>query len=199
MKKYWKDIDAKQDAGPAQIPDVPVGGKNALLSMFGEMKDDGSASRRDFLKLCGFSFAVTTLASCQSKVRKVVPYVVAPYEITPGEANYYASSYISGSDYCGIVVKTREGRPIKIEGNPESGITRGGTSARVQASLMELYDTSRFQAPQKEGVPVEARVAAILLPIWPDLPMPVTTTRPWQLRINSQAVIKLSSKCFACC
>jgi len=159
MKKYWKDIDAKQDPGPAQIPDVPVGGKNALLSMFGEMKDDGSASRRDFLKLCGFSFAVTTLASCQSKVRKVVPYVVAPYEITPGEANYYASSYISGSDYCGIVVKTREGRPIKIEGNPESGITRGGTSARVQASLMELYDTSRYQAPQKEGVTVEWEIA----------------------------------------
>ncbi len=155
MKKYWKDIDAKQESGPAQVPDVPNSAKNGLLSMFGDMKDDGSASRRDFLKLCGFSFAVTTLASCQTKVRKVVPYVVAPYEITPGEANYYASSYISGSDYCGIVVKTREGRPIKIEGNPESGITRGGTSSRVQASLMELYDTSRYQAPLKEGGPVE--------------------------------------------
>ncbi len=155
MKKYWKDIDAKQDSGPAQMPDVPLKGNNALLSMFDDLKSDGSASRRDFLKLAGFSFAVTAMASCQSKVRKVVPYVVAPYEITPGEANYYASSFINGSDYCSIVVKTREGRPIKIEGNPESGVTRGGTSARVQASIMELYDTSRYQSPQKEGVIVE--------------------------------------------
>ncbi|MCK5067645.1 MAG: hypothetical protein KAR16_09405, partial [Bacteroidales bacterium] len=155
MKKYWKDIDAKQEGGAAQMPDVPVKGNNALLSMFGDLKSDGSASRRDFLKLCGFSFAVTAMASCQSKVRKMVPYVVAPYEITPGEANYYASSFINGSDYCGIVVKTREGRPIKIEGNPKSGITRSGTSARAQASIMELYDTSRYQAPQKDGVPVE--------------------------------------------
>ena len=123
--------------------------------MFDDLKNDGSASRRDFLKLAGFSFAITAMASCQSKVRKVVPYVVAPYEITPGEANYYASSFINGSDYCSIVVKTREGRPIKIEGNPESGVTRGGTSARVQASIMELYDTSRYQAPQKEGAIVE--------------------------------------------
>jgi len=155
MKKYWKDIDAKQDSGPAQMPDVPVKDSNALLSMFDDLKNDGSASRRDFLKLAGFSFAITAMASCQSKVRKVVPYVVAPYEITPGEANYYASSFINGSDYCSIVVKTREGRPIKIEGNPESGVTRGGTSARVQASIMELYDTSRYQTPQKEGAIVE--------------------------------------------
>ena len=154
MKKYWKDIDAKEESGQALMPDVPVRG-NALLSMFADQKDEGSASRRDFLKLCGFSLAVTAMASCQSKVRKVVPYVVAPYEITPGEANYYASSLINGSDYCSIVVKTREGRPIKIEGNPESGITGGGTNARGQASILELYDTSRYQAPHKEGIPVE--------------------------------------------
>jgi Fe-S-cluster-containing dehydrogenase component/anaerobic selenocysteine-containing dehydrogenase len=154
MKKYWKDIDAKEESGQALMPDVPVRG-NALLSMFADQKDEGSASRRDFLKLCGFSLAVTAMASCQSKVRKVVPYVVAPYEITPGEANYYASSLISGSDYCSIVVKTREGRPIKIEGNPESGITRGGTNARGQASILELYDTSRYQAPLMDGVSVE--------------------------------------------
>jgi len=159
MKKYWKDINAKQESLPAQVPAAPAKGKEDLLAMVGDLKNDGSASRRDFLKLCGFSFAVSTLASCQSKVRKMVPYVVAPYEITPGDANYYASSYINGSDYCGIVVKTREGRPIKIEGNSESGITRGGTSARVQASIMELYDTSRYQSPQKDGVPVEWEVA----------------------------------------
>ncbi len=81
--------------------------------------------------------------------------MVAPYEITPGEANYYASTYVSGSDYCSIIVKTREGRPIKIEGNPGSGITRGGTSSRVQASVMELYDTSRYKAPEKGGTTMD--------------------------------------------
>ncbi len=155
MKKYWKDIDAKQESKQVSLPDMPGKDKTSLISMFGDLKTDGSASRRDFLKLCGFSFAVSAMASCQSKVRKLVPYAVAPYEITPGDANYYASTFMEGSDYCSIIVKTREGRPIKIEGNPDSGITRGGTSARVQASVMELYDTSRYQAPEKEGVPVD--------------------------------------------
>jgi molybdopterin-containing oxidoreductase family iron-sulfur binding subunit len=110
------------------------------------------ASRRDFLKLCGFSFAASALSSCQSKISKAVPYVIAPNEIIPGEALYYASSYINGNDYCSIIVKTRDGRPIKIEGNPESGITRGGTSARVQASVLDLYDEGRFHGPLKGRV-----------------------------------------------
>jgi len=151
MKKYWKDIDAKQELSELPRPEMPGKQKTSLLSMFDDLNGDGPASRRDFLKLCGFSFAVSALASCQTKVRKVIPYVVAPYEITPGEANYYASSYMNGSEYCSIVVKTREGRPIKIEGNPASGITQGGTSARVQSSVMDLYDTNRYQSPEKEG------------------------------------------------
>ncbi len=155
MKKYWKDINAKEQNQQDAVTEIPGKDKASLVSMFEDLKTDGSSSRRDFLKLCGFSFAVSAMASCQSKVRKVVPYVIAPQEITPGEANYYASTYMEGSDCCSIIVKTREGRPIKIEGNPESGITGGGTSARVQASVLELYDTNRYRAPEKEGVPSE--------------------------------------------
>ncbi len=155
MKKYWKDIDSKQESTQAKLPEMPGKDQPSLLSMFDNLSSEGSSSRRDFLKLCGFSFAVSAMASCQTKVRKAIPYVVAPYEITPGEANYYASTFMDGSDYCSIIVKTREGRPIKIEGNPESKISQGGTSARVQASVMELYDTRRYQSPEKEGVPVE--------------------------------------------
>ncbi len=77
-----------------------------------------NSSRRDFLKLCGFSFALGALSSCKSKISKAIPYVIAPREMTPGEALWYASSYVNGSDYCSIIVKTRDGRPIKIEGNP---------------------------------------------------------------------------------
>jgi molybdopterin-containing oxidoreductase family iron-sulfur binding subunit len=151
MKKYWRDIESKY--GPEKHPVKPEKDDTSPFSLFDDLKEDGSASRRDFLKLCGFSFAVTAMASCQTKIRKAVPYAVAPYEITPGEANYYASTFMDGSDYCSIIVKTREGRPIKIEGNPASGVSMGGTSARVQASVLDLYDTSRFTGPMKDGIP----------------------------------------------
>ncbi len=151
MKKYWKDIESKKSKeelkGIKQTSD-----ENSLSGLLSDQRKDIPASRRDFLKLCGFSFAVSALASCQSKIGKAIPYVIAPNELTPGEALYYASSYISGNDYCSIIVKTRDGRPIKIEGNPESGITRGGTTARVQASVLDLYDGSRFHGPLKDGI-----------------------------------------------
>ncbi|MFN0037335.1 MAG: TAT-variant-translocated molybdopterin oxidoreductase [Saprospiraceae bacterium] len=104
------------------------------------------ASRRDFLKLMGFGLgAATVAASCEIPVKKVIPYVTKPDEIVPGVANYFASSFVNGGDYCAILVKTREGRPIKIEGNTLSSVTNGGTSARAQASVLSLYDTRRIQ------------------------------------------------------
>ena len=151
MKKYWKDIETKKRKGEIRGMEK-TSDENALFELLSDSGKDLQSSRRDFLKLCGFSFAVTALSSCQSKISKAVPYVIAPSEITPGEALYYASSYINGNDYCSIIVKTRDGRPIKIEGNPESGITMGGTSARVQASVLDLYDGNRFHGPMKAGV-----------------------------------------------
>lgn len=106
-----------------------------------------SANRRDFLKLLGFGISAATMASCEIPVKRAIPYVIAPDEIVPGIANYYASSFVNGGDYCSILVKTREGRPIKIEGNALSSITKGGTSARVQASVLSLYDINRLQFP----------------------------------------------------
>ena len=150
MKKYWRDIESKK--GTSSRPDTQPDPEAIPYSLFEGLKEDGPASRRDFLKLCGFSFAVSALASCQTRIRKAVPYAVAPLEITPGEANYYASSYIGGSDYGSIVVKTMEGRPIKIEGNPASSVSMGGTSPRIQASILELYDSHRFEGPMKDGM-----------------------------------------------
>lgn len=107
-----------------------------------------TSNRRDFLKYMGFGLGAATIAaSCEIPVRKALPYVIKPDTIVPGVANYYASSFVKGGDYCSILVKTREGRPIKIEGNTLSPITNGGTSARTQASVLELYDTNRFQTP----------------------------------------------------
>ena len=111
-------------------------------------------NRRDFLKLLGFGLgAATVAASCEIPVKKAIPYVTKPDEIVPGVANYFATSFVNGGDYCSVLVKTREGRPIKIEGNSLSNVTKGGTSARAQASVLSLYDTRRIQyaGAVKEG------------------------------------------------
>lgn len=112
---------------------------------------DAGTSRRDFLKFLGFSTVAATLAACEAPVTKAVPYVNRPEEITPGVANWYASTFFDGHDYNSIVVKTREGRPIKIEGNSLSKVTLGGTNARTQASVLSLYDSTRVRAPKMKA------------------------------------------------
>ncbi|TVR80450.1 MAG: 4Fe-4S dicluster domain-containing protein [Saprospirales bacterium] len=112
--------------------------------------EDNGASRRDFLKYLGFGLGAATIAAgCEAPVRRALPYLVQPDAIVPGVATYYSSNFVKGSDFCPVIVKTREGRPIKIEGNPLSGYANGGTSARAQASVLELYDSSRLRYPGK--------------------------------------------------
>ncbi|MGY8989441.1 MAG: 4Fe-4S dicluster domain-containing protein, partial [Flavobacteriales bacterium] len=107
--------------------------------------NSSSTSRRDFLKFLGFTTAAATLAACETPVNKVIPYVVKPEEIIPGVANYYASTIYDGHDFASVLVKTREGRPIKIDPN------KTATNARVQASVLSLYDSSRLRNPMKSG------------------------------------------------
>ncbi len=107
------------------------------------------SSRRDFLKYLGFGLGAVTMAACDIPVRKAIPYVVKPDTIVPGVSSYFASTFVQGGDYCPVLVKVRDGRPIKIEGNTFSPITRGGTSARAQASVLSLYDTSRYDGPYR--------------------------------------------------
>ena len=112
---------------------------------------DAKAPRRDFLKYLGFSTAAAALAaSCKTRVREAIPYGYKPENLIPGEAKYYATTYVQGGDAVPVVAKVRDGRPIKIEGN-ELSYTKGGTSAKVQASVLDLYDTHRIRFPQKRG------------------------------------------------
>ncbi|SEW42032.1 prokaryotic molybdopterin-containing oxidoreductase family, iron-sulfur binding subunit [Chryseobacterium wanjuense] len=113
-------------------------------------QNESGTSRRDFLKLLGFSTAAVTLAACEAPVIKTIPYVVKPHDIIPGVPNYYASTYFDGFDFASVLVKTREGRPIKIEPNPAAG-DLGKTNARAQASVLSLYDNDKVKQPKFEG------------------------------------------------
>ena len=115
-----------------------------------EKMGNSGTSRRDFLKLLGFSTAAVTLAACEAPVIKTIPYVVKPHEIIPGVPNYYASSYFDGFDFASVLVKTREGRPIKIEPNPAAK-ELGKTNARAQASVLSLYDNDKVKQPKLDG------------------------------------------------
>ena len=151
-KKYWKGLpelnespEFLKQSNNEFSEDLPLEG---ILS---EEKSSGSTSRRDFLKVMGFTTTAAVLASCETPVIKSIPYVVKPEDVTPGVANFYASTFYDGHDYAPVLVKTREGRPIKIEGNEKSEITKGGTSARVQSSVLSLYDSARLTGPTSKG------------------------------------------------
>lgn len=164
---YWTDLadlhgneavaKARADEFPTQLP--------AIDAVLGDSKLTGATTgRRDFLKFLGFGIGAATLAACETPVVKSIPYVNKPEEITPGVANWYASTYYDGSDYASVLVKTREGRPIHIKGNPRFGIntrpakdekdalrSRSMVNARINSSVITLYDGQRLRNPKLNG------------------------------------------------
>jgi MoCo/4Fe-4S cofactor protein with predicted Tat translocation signal len=147
-KKYWQSFGELNRS---------VANKKLSENEFQEdlpfVADDGSdlgadgTSRRDFLKYLGFSTAAAMAASCETPVNKMVPFLNKPADMVPGMSDFYATTYLSGGEAVSILAKVRDGRPIKIEGNNLSSLTKGGTSARVQASVLDLYDTARIRFP----------------------------------------------------
>jgi len=113
---------------------------------------ESGPSRRDFLKAAGFTFAGALLSGCQQAPEQyAVPPLSQPEDVVIGRASYYASTCGACRSGCGLLVKSRDGRPIKLEGNPEHPLSRGGLCAAGQASLLGLYDRLRLQHPQKDG------------------------------------------------
>ncbi len=150
-KIYWQSLENYKEhqasvlESKKPLPEFSIEGLD-------ESEIKGQSSRRDFLKMLGFSVsAVALVSSCQMPVRKAIPLLNQPEELTPGIPNFFASTFFDGNDYCSILVKTRENRPIKIEGNEMSPLTKGGTSARVQASVLNLYDDARLKNPYHAG------------------------------------------------
>ncbi|MBX2922018.1 MAG: TAT-variant-translocated molybdopterin oxidoreductase [Chitinophagaceae bacterium] len=150
QKKYWQNLgELNNTEGYQQLvkdefqEDLPLmEDRKGLL--------DAKAPRRDFLKYVGFSTAAAAVAAgCEMPVRKSIPYLNKPENLTPGVARYYATTFVAEGDVVPVVAKVRDGRPIKVDGNDRSFISGKieGTSARVQASVLDLYDTARLQWP----------------------------------------------------
>ena len=150
QKKHWQSF-GELNQSEAYNKDVKDEFKEELAddsTSFLEAK----APRRDFLKYLGFSTAAAAVAaSCEMPVKKAIPFANKPEDVVPGVSKYYATTYVQDGDVVSVLAKVRDGRPIKIEGNDLSAITKGGTSARVQASVLDLYDTARLRYPTIDG------------------------------------------------
>jgi len=113
---------------------------------------DDSVDRRDFLKLMGASLALAGLAGCgRPDEAHIVPYVKQPDGMVLGRPSFYATAMPFGADAVGVLVESHEGRPTKVEGNPDHPSSLGGTSAFVQASILNLYDPDRAQTVMEGG------------------------------------------------
>lgn len=150
-KQYWKGLE---ELNPTAQYTEQKGNEFREDLPFDEMGNlaQATATRRDFLKYLGFSTVAATLAaSCEMPVRKAIPYAIKPENITPGVALNYASTYVDGGEAVPVLVRTREGRPIKVEGNYDSTLTQGATTARIQGSVLNLYDAARLKFPTIAG------------------------------------------------
>ncbi|MDG1477583.1 MAG: TAT-variant-translocated molybdopterin oxidoreductase [Vicingaceae bacterium] len=153
-KKYWKGLEQLEETAEFQEMSTKEFSEQLPVEEFLGDEDslgDAGTTRRDFLKYLGFGVAAASLAACETPVTKAIPYLNKPEEITPGVANYYASTFYDGHDYAAILVKTREGRPIFISGNTESSLTKGAINARINSSVLSLYDGNRLKAPMISG------------------------------------------------
>lgn len=139
--QYWADGE-KQEVRGQEFSHKPI----ETIEMIERMDSKGIA-RRDFLTIMGASMALTSLSCVRRPVHKIIPYVVKPENVTPGVANWYASTCTACSTGCGTLVKTRESRPIKIEGNPDHPVNHGRLCSRGQASVLNLYDPDRLKGP----------------------------------------------------
>ena len=182
-KQYWKGLEQLTNQSEfvkhaeKEFPDY--------LPINQNKESGGDASRRDFLKMMGFSVAAASLAACEAPVRKAIPYLNKPVDADPGIPNYYASTYAQGGDYSSILIKTRDGRPIKIEANQLSKMA-GGVNAQIEASILSLYDQERLTSPRAGAEKIS----------WEDLDQAISSglNAGSQVRIVSNTILSPTTK-----
>ncbi len=144
-KAYWRSLEEL-----AESPEFTRFLEAEFPSVADEAKG-GNVSRRRFLGLMGASMALAGLAGCRRPVEKIIPYVAQPEEVIPGVASYYATTMPWGLSPLGLLIESHEGRPTKIEGNPQHPATRGKSSAFAQSELLALYDPDRSRQVLNNG------------------------------------------------
>jgi len=141
-KTYWRSLEERDGLAGSDGNEFPAGAGDV----------DG-ATRRDFLKLLGGTAALAGVAGCRNPPDKVLPYAKQPAEIVPGNPLHYATTLSRDGYGLGVIVAAREGRPIKIEGNPDHPASLGATTAIEQAQIWQLYDPQRARTLRNFGKP----------------------------------------------
>src|SRR5215469_2530326 len=142
-REYWRSLDELastpefQDLLEREFPRQAIGWSE---------DEDSVAGRRNFLKLMGASLALGGLAACtRQPTEHIMPYIRQPEELIPGRPLFYATAMPLNGVASGVLAESHEGRPTKIEGNPEHPATLGAADAFMQASVLGLYDPDRSQ------------------------------------------------------
>ena len=145
-KQYWRTLE--ELAGDPQFEEL----LHREFPRQAPSEWDDSVDRRDFLKLMAASLAFAGLSGCgRTPEQYVVPYVKQPDGMTLGKPQFYATAMPFGADAIGLLVESHEGRPTKIEGNPDHPSSLGATNVFAQASVLNLYDPDRAQTVTKFG------------------------------------------------
>jgi MoCo/4Fe-4S cofactor protein with predicted Tat translocation signal len=169
-RTFWKSIEDKNDTPEFKESLETEFMSSPLRAEAAKEGDTDKWARREFLKLMGASMALTTAAGCiRRPVQKLVPYTKQPEEVTLGVSNWYTSTYFDGQEGFGLLVKSREGRPVHIQGNPSHPLNKGAVSTRAQAALLSLYDPERLQSPQRNLFNEKKINKEIVNVFWEDL------------------------------
>lgn len=147
-KKYWRSLEELADA-----PEFEQFVKEEFPQQADEFKDP--TGRRRFLKIMGASLALAGVSSAcvVQPEENIIPYVRQPEELIPGKPLFYATTMTMNGIASGLLVRSTEGRPTKIEGNPEHPANLGGTNIFAEGSLLTMYDPDRSKEVQYRGTP----------------------------------------------
>ncbi len=169
-RTYWKSLEDFNDTPEFKQALQTEFMSSPLREESAKEGDNDKWARREFLKLMGASMALTTAAGCiRRPVQKIVPYVKQPEEVVPGVSNWYTSTYFDGQEGLGLLVKSREGRPVHIQGNPGFPLNASAVSSRAQASLLSLYDPERLQGPKRNLLNEKRNNRETVTVSWDDL------------------------------
>ena len=149
-KVFWRSLEEKADPEAQQ---AQAHGSDVVKQTV-DVSELSRLNRRTFLTLSGAVSALAGIEGCiRRPVEKILPYTNAPEDVSPGVASHYATVLNRGGEALGLLVQCYEGRPTKIEGNPDHPSSLGTTDLLAQAAVLDLYDNDRARSPSRLGVP----------------------------------------------